>query len=152
MTPGQLSEKIVVERSDWVREMLERIRALPLGSLEEFTADPVTVDAAESCLRRALEALLDLGRHVLAKGFGDAPAEYRQVAERLGEHGVLDPEESEVFGRVARYRNRLVHFYDRVSESELYTICGERLPDVERGLGGLHRWIRAHPERIDRRL
>ncbi len=36
--------------------------------------------------------------------------------------------------------------------SELYTICGERLPDVERVLGGLHRWIRAHPERIERGL
>lgn len=78
MTPGKLNEKVVVERSDWVREMLERIRALPLRSLEEFTADKVTVDAAESCLRRSLEALLDLGRHVLAKGFGDAPVEYRR--------------------------------------------------------------------------
>lgn len=87
MTPGRLSEKIVSERSEWVPEMLERIRALPVGSLEEFKADRRNVDAAESCLRRALEALLDLGRHVLAKGFGDAPAEYKAVASTLGERG-----------------------------------------------------------------
>lgn len=49
----------VAERSEWVREMLERIRSLPLDSVESFTADPRNVDAAESCLRRALEALLD---------------------------------------------------------------------------------------------
>ncbi|MDP2959009.1 MAG: DUF86 domain-containing protein [Longimicrobiales bacterium] len=152
MTPGKLSEKVIVERSDWVRGMLVRIRALPLGSLEEFTSEPVTVDAAESCLRRALEALLDLGRHILAKGFGDAPAEYRQVAERLGAQGVLDAGEAEVFGRMAGYRNRLVHFYDRVSDQELYEICQGRLADVEAVLAALHRWVRTHPERIDREL
>ena len=152
MTPGRISEKVLAERSDWVREMLERIRGLPLGSLDEFLEEPLAVDAAESCLRRALEALLDLGRHILAKGFGDAPAEYRKVAERLGERGVLTREESTVFGRMARYRNRMVHFYDRVSEEELFEACTVHLPDFESVLGGMHRWIRDHPERIDRTL
>ena len=75
MTPDRLSRKVVTERSDWVTEMLERIKALPLESLEDFGSDQRNVDAAESCLRRALEALLDLGRHTLAKGFGGAPPE-----------------------------------------------------------------------------
>jgi len=152
MTPGRLSEKVIVERSEWVREMVLRVRALPLDSLEEFTSELVTVDAAESCLRRALEALLDLGRHILAKGFGDAPAEYRKVAERLDVQGVLDAREAEVFGRMAGYRNRLVHFYDRISDRELYEICRGRLDDIEAVLGALHRWVRAHPDRIDRGL
>lgn len=34
------------------------------------------VAAGESFLRRALEVLLDLGRHVLAKGFGRVVPEY----------------------------------------------------------------------------
>jgi uncharacterized protein YutE (UPF0331/DUF86 family) len=101
VTPGPLDERVVAERSEWVREMLERIRALPLESVESFTADSRNVDAAESCLRRALEALLDLGRHLLAKGFADAPSEYREVAERLGTRGVLGEEDVELFIRMA---------------------------------------------------
>lgn len=147
MTPGPLDKRVIAERSEWVREMLERIRALPLESVESFTGDPRNVDAAESCLRRALEALLDLGRHVLAKAFADAPSEYREVAERLGARGVLDEDEVELFTRMAGYRNRMVHFYDEVSEVELYEICTSRLPDVERVLGGLHRWIRTREDR-----
>lgn len=152
MTPGRLSEKVVSERSEWVREMLERIRALPLASLEEFSADPRNVDAAESCLRRALEALLDLGRHVLAKAFGDAPAEYKAVAGRLGERGILASDEAALLVRMAGYRNRLVHFYDRVSVAEIYNICTHRLVDIERVLGALLRWIREQPDRLDRVL
>lgn len=149
MTPDRLSRKVVTERSDWVREMLERIRALPLASLGDFAADQRNVDAAESCLRRALEALLDLGRHMLAKGFGSAPAEYKQVAQGLGACGVLNEDEAALFVRMAGYRNRIVHFYDRVSEAELYELCSSQLTDFEVVLGGLHRWIRDHPDRID---
>lgn len=152
MSPGRLSEKVVSERSEWVREMLERIRALPLESLDAFTADRRNVDAAESCLRRALEALLDLGRHVLAKGFGDAPAEYKAVAARLGERAILSDEVCALFIRMAGYRNRLVHFYDRVSDTELFEICTERLVDVERVLASFHDWVGGHPEYLDREV
>ena len=38
MNPDRISRKVVTERSDWVREMLDRIRALPLTSLDDFTA------------------------------------------------------------------------------------------------------------------
>lgn len=53
---------------------------------------------------------------------------------------------------MAGYRNRLVHFYDQVSEGELHDICTHRLTDVERVLGALHHWIREHPDKLDRRL
>lgn len=39
--------------------------------------------ATESYLRRCLEALLDLARHTLAKGFRRAPAEYRSITREL---------------------------------------------------------------------
>jgi uncharacterized protein YutE (UPF0331/DUF86 family) len=152
MTPGPLSGKVVTERSEWVREMLERIHSLELATEEEFTADSRNVDAAESRLRRALEALLDLGRHVLAKGFGDAPAEYKEVAARLGERGVLAKEDAQVFEWMAGYRNRLVPFCDRISEKELYEICTRHLGDMERVLGAIQRWVQDHPEMIDREL
>jgi hypothetical protein len=69
MTPSALSVRIVTARPAWVRTMVARVRALPLDTVEAFTADPRTPAAAESYLRRGLEALMDLGRHVLAKGF-----------------------------------------------------------------------------------
>ncbi|HIJ36633.1 MAG TPA: hypothetical protein HPP59_05085 [Deltaproteobacteria bacterium] len=56
------------------------IHALPLGDYTSFTSDRRNVWAAESCLRRALEALMDLGRHVAAKGFGRGITEYKEIA------------------------------------------------------------------------
>lgn len=67
--------------------MLAGLRALPLESLEAFASDPRNTASAESYLRRALEGLLDLGRHVLTKGFGRATMEYEEIAEGLADVG-----------------------------------------------------------------
>lgn len=79
MTPSRLRGKVITERSAWIRDMLGRIRALPLETFESFVGDSRNVASAESYLRRALEALPDLGRHILAKGFGLAVTEYREM-------------------------------------------------------------------------
>ena len=96
--------------------------------------------AAESYLRRALEALLDLGRHVLAKGVGVAAIEYRDIATKLGEHGILSKDDVDLMREMAGYRNRMVHFYNEISEDELFDICANQLNDVERILNAIVQW------------
>jgi uncharacterized protein YutE (UPF0331/DUF86 family) len=152
MTPSVLRARIVTARLSWVRDMTGRIRALPLATHDTFAADPRTPAAAESYLRRGLEALLDLGRHILAKGFGVSAAEYKEIAARLEEVGVLDAADRRTLTRLAGYRNRLVHFYDEISERELYEICTAGLGDVERISAAMAAWANGHPERFDQRL
>ena len=152
MTPSGLREKVIAERVGWIDRMLEDIRALPLDDATAFAADRRTAAAGESCLRRALEALLDLGRHLLSKGLGIGVAEYREIPERLAAAGVLSAEEADLMGQMARYRNRMVHFYHEVSAGELYDLLTARLGDIDRLTGALTRWIGAHPEMIDRSL
>ncbi len=76
MTPDLISKLVVVDRLDWISRMIEAINALPLGDSESFFADGRNLMTAESGLRRALEAIFDLGRHILAKGFGEGVSEY----------------------------------------------------------------------------
>jgi uncharacterized protein YutE (UPF0331/DUF86 family) len=152
VVPAKLRAVVVLERLGWIQRMLAGIRELPLGLLDDFTADPRTSASAESYLRRCLEALLDLGRHILAKGFGRAASEYSTVAHELQEVGVLSSAEATLRREMAGYRNRLVHFYDEVSVAELHEICTQGLPDVERIARVLEQWVRDHPERIDKSL
>ena len=69
MSPGKLNKRVIGDRLAWLDKMVAEIRALPLESYEEFSSTPKNVWAAESCLRRALESIFDLGRHILAKGW-----------------------------------------------------------------------------------
>jgi hypothetical protein len=66
--------------------------------------------------------------------------------------GVLSSADADLLEQMARYRNRMVHFYHEVSAQELYELLTGRLGDVERLTTVLTRWVSAHPELIDRSL
>jgi uncharacterized protein YutE (UPF0331/DUF86 family) len=132
--------------------MVKTIRELPLADSEAFFADDRNIWTADACLRRALEALFDLGRHILARGFGEAPGEYKEVATLLGRHGVLSTEDTDLLKTLAGYRNRLVHFYHEISAEELYEVCRHHLQDVDRIIAAYRRWIQESPEKIDETL
>lgn len=149
MSPGAISKRIASERLEWVASMLHEIETLPLGDEKTFQQDRRNIWSAESCLRRALEALLDLGRHILAKGFGRGVSEYKEIAMALGEEGVLEKDEVDGLRTLAGYRNRMVHFYHEISKEELYEICTTQLGDVRTLAAALKRWLNDHPERVD---
>ncbi len=142
-----MRSELVAERASWIRDRLAALRALPLGTYEEFESDLRNPAAAESHLRRALEALLDLGRHVLVKRFARATAEYKQIAVVLTEVGVLDPRLGRMLTELAGYRNRMVHFYHEVSRAELYQLCSQEVDDIELVLDTMLAWIAADVQR-----
>jgi len=152
MSPGQIRQTTVTEKTSLVRDYLAGIATLPLGSQEAFLADPRMVAAGESYLRRALEGLLDLGRHILAKGAGKAVPEYAAIAEELRIMGVIPAETATRLQIMARYRNRMVHFYDEITPEELYRILTEELGDFDLVLGAIQRWLRENPDRLDKAL
>jgi uncharacterized protein YutE (UPF0331/DUF86 family) len=144
MTPGTISKAVVTERTLWIRKMLQGLRSLPLASQGEFLAEDRNVAAAESYLRRALEALHDLGRHLLAKGFGQPATEYKAVASGLEQRQVLQKSEADLMRKMAGYRNRMVHFYSEITPGELYQICTAHLHEVEDLLEVLLTWLKDH--------
>lgn len=152
MSPGRLDETIARAKIETLKEMLRGMESLPLATLADFTADPRMPAAGESYLRRGLEALLDLGRHLLAKGFGIAAVEYKAVPARLAEVGILDSQQASLLTRMAGYRNRLVHEYHQVQPDELFRILTEHRSDLADLGEVLRSWISRQPERLDREL
>lgn len=148
MTSGRVSRTVVADKVALIRRLQDEVGTLPLDDLDAFTRDPRMVAAGESYLRRMLEALLDIARHVLAKGFARGPSEYAEVARQLGETGVLTPAQAERLVRMARYRNRLVHVYDQVTAPELYELLARRRTDIDATVGAVADWMAAHPDRV----
>jgi uncharacterized protein YutE (UPF0331/DUF86 family) len=149
MNPQPISRYVITDRIQWIEKMLAEIQQLPLASQTVFLADTRNIWSAESCLRRALEALFDLGRHILAKGFGEGTSEYKEIAISLEKHKVITSEEASVMMILAGYRNRLVHFYHEVSAEELFQICVHQLNDVTLVLNGIRRWIHNNQNLLD---
>ena len=127
MTPTRIRLSVVTERVAWIRQTISQAKDLPLESFEVFMEDSRNAGAAESYLRRSIKALLDIGRHVLAKGFGIAVSEYKEIGLQLHRQGVLDREDGKLMRRIAGYRNRMVHFYNEVTSRELYLLTTQHM-------------------------
>jgi uncharacterized protein YutE (UPF0331/DUF86 family) len=138
MTPGAVDLKIVRDRLQLVAQSLVDLRSLPQTTFEEFADDRRNILSADAALRRALEALFDIARHLLAKGAGVGSLEYRVVAVKTAEHGIVtDPDMAAKMVEMAGYRSRLTHHYDEITPEELYGILTDDPGDIDALAGEL---------------
>jgi uncharacterized protein YutE (UPF0331/DUF86 family) len=143
MSPGSIDEKVIAQRARWIREAIASMRELPLADRQVFLGNKHNIAAAESYLRRSLEALFDVGRHILAKGFSYPATEYKEIARGLFEKAILEQDEAELLRKMAGYRNRMVHFYHDISPEELLEICLNHTAEIERLLERMLQWLRS---------
>ncbi|NYE57613.1 type VII toxin-antitoxin system HepT family RNase toxin [Carboxydothermus ferrireducens] len=123
--------KVLIEgKLNLIIEYVNRLKELKSLPLKEFLEDYRNPATAESYLRRALEAVFDIGRHILAKSRGrDLSLEYKGIARGLRELGIVDENLGQKLMQMAGYRNRMVHLYSLVTDEELYEIIQNDLKD-----------------------
>ena len=148
MSPGDIDSKVVSQRVFWISQMTDALKDLRLEEKAAFLADRHKAAAAESYLRRALEALFDIGRHILAKKFAYPATEYKEIAKGLSENRVLVENEAELMRRMAGYRNRMVHFYHEISPEELHEICLFHADEIKFLVEKLLQWTKEHGNSI----
>jgi uncharacterized protein YutE (UPF0331/DUF86 family) len=144
MSPGDIDPKILAQRAFWISQMMDSLKDLHLEEKAAFLSDRHKIAAAESYLRRALEALFDIGRHILAKRFAYPAAEYKEIAKGLSEKMVLEVKEAELMREMAGYRNRMVHFYHEITPEELHEICLNHINEIKLLTDELVQWTKEH--------
>jgi len=142
MVPGDINESVVAQRASWVLEMIGALRELPIQSKDEFLQNKHHIAAAESYLRRSLEALFDIGRHILAKKFAFPATEYKEIAKGLSDKNVIVGIEAEWMRKMAGYRNRMVHFYHENTPDELQEICLNHSGEIRILLERMLQWVK----------
>ena len=145
MVISNLNTKLIQDRIGFIIGSVERLRDLAKLDREVFLAGD-TPAIAESYLRRSLEAVFDIGRHIIAKHAGKASVEYKEIARMLGKKGVISKTLSENLALMAGYRNRMVHFYHAVTDEELYEIVTDNLSDIEHFVKEMAAFLEAYTE------
>ncbi|MEW5920279.1 MAG: DUF86 domain-containing protein [Bacillota bacterium] len=124
-----LNHELIEDRLAQIRISANRLKKMESISLESFTFDPDHYAIAEHHLRKMLESVFDIGRHIIAKKGLGKPANYSQIIELLGQQKIITPEFSQSIKGMAGYRNRLVHEYAKITPEEVFNIIKTRLND-----------------------
>ena len=142
MVISRLNITRVRENLSLIGSFLEKLGRLAKLPKNEFLADERNPAAAESFLRRSIEAMFDISRHILSKTYEFKSLEYKDVAQALGEKKVVSSAYAETLVKMAGYRNRMVHYYKEIKPDELYDILHKDLGDIERFLIEIEKFLK----------
>jgi len=127
-----VNKRVIIERLDEIEKDVQKLRAFQSLSLEEFKKGE-NFAIAEHYLRRALEAVLEIGSHILARIPGARPGSYKDIPKLLAEHNIIPADfASKQLTEMAGYRNRLIHFYKEVTIGEMFNIIQKDLDDFDK--------------------
>ncbi len=101
-------------------------------SLERYRNSWKDKDSAERNLQKTIEAIIDIGKMLVAdKGLRE-PGNNREVFLILEENNLFPTEFISLIDKIIGMRNILVHSYDRVDEAVVYGILQKNLCDVRK--------------------
>ncbi len=122
----------VRERIQYIETCLGRLESLRTLPSDEFLADFRNVESAKHLLQTAIEAMMDIASHILARRRLPTPHEGAEIFRRLGEAGLLPAERVQTYAQMVRFRNLLVHLYQEVDAERVYEVLQNDLGDVRR--------------------
>jgi uncharacterized protein YutE (UPF0331/DUF86 family) len=126
-----LNKEILRARISYIEDSLGSLERFKGISFEQFHANPDNFRIAFYDLHRALEAVLDIGSHILSRIPGARPSSYKDIPRLLEKHRIFPSNfGTDQLTKMAGYRNRMVHFYGEITEIEIYHIIQEELQDL----------------------
>jgi uncharacterized protein YutE (UPF0331/DUF86 family) len=124
-----------------LRQSVERLRSLSKVDQASFTQDPDKLGSAKYHFIVAIEACIDICNHVISKNGFRAPEDYSDIFAVMEEVKALDSGFSAELMKMAKFRNRLVHIYWEVDDTQLYEILQTRLDDFKRFLDAMAKFL-----------
>lgn len=132
-------------KSQLIEANLAHLEQLRAYSREDFLADFRNVESAKRLLQVAIEAMIDIVTHILARKRLPTPAGHAEAFTRLADAGLLPQEHIHTYLVMVRFRNRLVHVYAEVIDAEVYRILQSDLGDFRTFLNDLTRILALEP-------
>lgn len=147
MTKNIIENDVILKRVNGIQREIAALQKLGEIPFDEFHAG-TSFELAQYHLHRALEGVFNISSHILSRIPGAQATQYRELAEKLGEYGIIDKKFAQTkLVEMAKYRNRLVRFYAEIMPEEIYAVLQNDLGDFDIFLRAVKNLLE-HPEQF----
>lgn len=131
MTLLTIERDVVLKRMEGIEAELSELNKIAKQDINQFSEGDGW-KLAQFHMHRALEGVFNISSHILSRIPGGTATQYREIALNLGEYKIVPEDFAKTkLVQMAKYRNRLVHFYADITSKELHDILKNDLNDVE---------------------
>lgn len=115
----------------FVKKNLKKLNELKEESEENFLSDYKIYDSAKYNLQVSIEALVDIGNHIISRESFDLPETNADTFKILVNENIISKDRLKSYIAMAKFRNMVVHLYDKIDEEEIYNIVQNHLDDFD---------------------
>lgn len=114
-----------------LRKSVARLKELSKVPIDEFLDDQDKIGSAKYSFIVAIESCIDMANHIISKNGYRVPEDYGDSFVVMGEVGAIEKDFAFSLTRMAKFRNRLVHLYWEVDNSQVYEFMQTRINDFK---------------------
>lgn len=100
-------------------------------TIEKYRNDWKTQRIVERTLQMMIELCADIASHVISDKSLRIPETYSDTFKVLGENGILTTEQTDVMVKMSKFRNILVHQYERVDAEIVILVLRKHINDFK---------------------
>ena len=121
----------VVHKFQQLDEYLKILAKISKTPKETFLKDKILIGSAKYYLQVSIECCLDVANHIIASEKLRAPRDYSDSFLVIQEEGLIASELGDKLRQMAKFRNRLVHLYGEIDNTNVYEYIKGDLKDIE---------------------
>jgi len=122
---------VLRKRLNKLDEYIAILRGVKKYTFDEFIDNAEHYGCAERFLHLSIEALNDLGNHLISELELGIVNWYSDIPSILEEHGYISPTLKETWIRMIGFRNTLVHEYIDIDRHIVFDVLHKNLEDIE---------------------
>ena len=126
-----VDKSLILRKLSTLDEYLKQINEYANISPKDYGADWKIQRIVERTLQMMIETCLDISGHIISDEKLRVPETYADMFRILVENEILKGSQLEALGKMARFRNIVVHDYEKIDAGIVLGILQENLNDFE---------------------
>ena len=118
MVDQMLVERIVAD----IKGNINELRSADDISWEVYKTDMRSRRFVERTLHILVEAIIDVGQHIISDDKLREPISYRDTFAVLAENKIIRTENLKTYEKMAAFRNLIVHYYERIDDEVVFGV------------------------------
>lgn len=137
-----VDKQLILRKLSQMDEYLGQLRGFSDIDVKGYANNWKTQRIVERTLQMLIEICVDIANHLVSDEKLRTPESYTDVFFVLGEAGILFDEMVATMQDMAKFRNVVVHSYDKVDAALVVHLLKQRLGDFDAFRAQIMEWLR----------
>ncbi len=138
-----VDKTLILKKLSELEQYLLQINEFSDITIAEYSSNWKTQRIVDRTLQMMIETCLDVAGHIISDGEYRVPESYADMFKVLQENGIIKESLLDALKKMAKFRNIVVHHYDKIDPAIVVAILTKNLEDFNRFKNAMISYLKA---------